>query len=405
MPAFDAFNGKFLDKKNYDMQSLIHFYKFDGGECVSGSIQRRRDTGAYYILWWDIKTKKQVKIYRYKGEKMFSRSTARKLLSLMQNSVEEGTFRLERFTRDGWTDVLPMLRKWEKATFIDLKPGTRDPYRSYLKNWIRPYFKKNPVQLHEIQIDVLKDMLHSIAGTGKHKQNVMFCFHSFMDYCWRARRIVAMPPFPKKKEYGIVQPAIKWLPESRQLAILEKIPQEHKPIFYFMKYTMRRPGEAMAIHREDVIEDGFVIQRAISSRKLVDSTKTGEVHYIPCHDDLAPYIEQALKGPVISQFLFTCKSSRNPGKRYSHRILSRIWRKACADAEEDINMYSGLKHSSCSQYINEKGLSQSQVQALTDHARIDSVKRYAKTEIAERKRLMMTLPIEKNKPKTSPKGK
>jgi hypothetical protein len=51
-------------------------------------------------------------------------------------------------------------------------------------------------------------------------------------------------------------------------------------------------------------------------------------------------------------------------------------------------MYAGLKHSSCCQYINEKGLSMSDLQAITDHARLDSVKRYAKTEHARKRELM-----------------
>jgi hypothetical protein len=45
-------------------------------------------------------------------------------------------------------------------------------------------------------------------------------------------------------------------------------------------------------------------------------------------------------------------------------------------------MYAGLKPSSCCQYINEKGLSMYDLQSITDHDRLDSVKRYAKTELA-----------------------
>jgi hypothetical protein len=51
-------------------------------------------------------------------------------------------------------------------------------------------------------------------------------------------------------------------------------------------------------------------------------------------------------------------------------------------------MYAGLKHSSCCQYINEKGLSMSDLQTITDHARLDSVKRYAKTELDRKRELM-----------------
>jgi len=55
---------------------------------------------------------------------------------------------------------------------------------------------------------------------------------------------------------------------------------------------------------------------------------------------------------------------------------------------EDIDMYSGLKHSSCSQYVNEKHYSLDQVQMLTDHARRDSVKRYAVLHLEEKRRLL-----------------
>jgi hypothetical protein len=68
--------------------------------------------------------------------------------------------------------------------------------------------------------------------------------------------------------------------------------------------------------------------------------------------------------------------------------MSKLWKDACKRAGESISMYAGLKHSSCCQYINEKGLSMSDLQAITDHARLDSVKRYAKTELARKRELM-----------------
>ncbi len=51
-------------------------------------------------------------------------------------------------------------------------------------------------------------------------------------------------------------------------------------------------------------------------------------------------------------------------------------------------MYSGLKHSSCSQYINEKEYSMDEVQMMTDQARRESVKRYASVQLDAKRRLM-----------------
>lgn len=63
-------------------------------------------------------------------------------------------------------------------------------------------------------------------------------------------------------------------------------------------------------------------------------------------------------------------------------------RGVCKVAGESISMYDGLKHSSCSQYVNEKQMALSDLQTITDHARLDSVKRYAKVEVSRRRELM-----------------
>lgn len=82
-------------------------------------------------------------------------------------------------------------------------------------------------------------------------------------------------------------------------------------------------------------------------------------------------------------------TARKKGKNYQPQALNRIWTKACKKANEEIPLYAGTKHSSCSQYINERGLSESELQVITDHARIESVRNYARTEIKRKKELMM----------------
>ncbi|BCS94931.1 hypothetical protein DSLASN_05630 [Desulfoluna limicola] len=95
-----------------------------------------------------------------------------------------------------------------------------------------------------------------------------------------------------------------------------------------------------------------------------------------------------MRGPIISEFLFTCKTSKSQGKRYSNSGLNRIWKAACKKAGEDIDLYSGLRHSRCSQLINEYGLSMQEVQVVADHADIRSTAKYAKTSVAREKELM-----------------
>ncbi len=356
---------------------------------MTGSVNQRKDTGAFYVQWYDKKSKKTIKVSRYNGETMNKERIAKKLLAQMQAAVENGTFVLERFTKKGWTDVVPFMKEWIEAVRPTLSPATYKGYQSYLRTHIIPYFKQHPeLMLHDIQLDVITDFMNRLPLQPKGKMNVVNCLHAIMDYAKRSRRIFSMPSFPRKSAYQLIEKPIEWLPEERQLNIIRQILEEHQPIFYFLKYTMRRPAEACALHREDYKDGVFTIRRSISARQLVEKTKTGEIHVIPCHPFLIEHIEKELRKPILSKFMFKNSRARKDGKRYTNESLNIIWKKACKAAGEDIALYSGTKHSSCSQYVNEYGLSEYDLQQITDHARLDSVKRYAKTEVSRVRELM-----------------
>ncbi len=362
----------------------------NGGVCMAGSIHFRKDTGWWFVLWYDKKSKGGVKVCWYKSERMYRKQIARKLLSLMQSEVENGTFRLENYLTRG-TPVNPYFEKWLK-TKEKKSPATVKGYRSYYNNWIKPFFKKNHVQLHEIKLDILDELLDSIKLSGKGKLNVMMCFHSFLDYAWRSDRIPRVPPFPKKEDYGIQEPTIRWLPETRQMAIINAIPEVHKPVFLWLKYHLRRIAEACALHKSDYdpFTNTFTIKRSVSARKVTNTTKTHREHVTPCHSEFTEIARKTIKTP--GKYFFTNPKARKDGKRYTNESLNNIWKKACKKVGEDIDLYSGLKHSSCSQYINEKGMSESDLQLITDHARLDSVRKYVKTEVARKRELMEYVP-------------
>jgi hypothetical protein len=96
-----------------------------------------------------------------------------------------------------------------------------------------------------------------------------------------------MPIFPEEKKYNIIDPIIKWLLEERQIKVIQAIPIEHQPIFWWLKYHLRRPSEAMALHRIDYDkqQDAFLIRRTFSNKILVEYTKTKKQHLIPCHSE------------------------------------------------------------------------------------------------------------------------
>jgi integrase len=361
---------------------------------MSGSIYYREDRSIYVVGWYDKATKKKHSIYRYNSELMYHPKIAEKCLATIQSDYEkyqrgEASFRIEKYTGKGWTDVIEYFQEWLE-TKKKKKPATYKGYNSYFNNWIKPFFEKHPVMLHEVQLDTLDKLLDSIKLKPKGKYNVMNCFHCFMDYARRSKRIPEMPSFPKKSDYELVTPVINWLPEERQLNILNAIPEVHRPIFLWLKYHLRRPGEACALKKPDYdpFNKVFIVRRSISARTVVDSTKTNNEHMIPCHSEFESIAKALVK--QSGEFFFQNPRARKEGKRYTIESLNRIWKAACKAVGENIKLYAGLKHSSCCQYLNERGLSLSELQILTDHANIESVKRYGKVEMDRKRQLLET---------------
>lgn len=359
---------------------------FHGGDlCMKGSIHYRPDRKRWFVLWWH--EGRGYKIYKYNGEFLYDERLAQKLLACMQADEEKGIFRIERYLYQA-TDVIPYLKSWLEAMKPHLSPATYKDYHNSISNHLVPWFEINNYNLHELQYDVLCRLLNDIQREGKGKLNVMYCLRKCLDYAHKSGRIQAMPPFPERSMYGIVEPEIRWVSEERQFKIIRAIPEIHQPIFWWLKYHLRRPSEAMALQKIDYDEydDVFIIRRAFSNKKLIERTKTKQVHIIPCHPDFKPIMETM---PItFEQFFFVNPYGKLRGKHYQHDYLVDLWNKACGEVGENIEMYSGLKHSSCSQYINEKGLSVDELQMITDHARRESVLKYAKVQAEAKRRLM-----------------
>jgi len=143
----------------------------------------------------------------------------------------------------------------------------------------------------------------------------------------------------------------------------------------------------MALHKMDYdrFNKSFHVRRGISGGKLVTSTKTKSEHIIPCHHSMIKTIESLIAEENGSPFMFV-----NRGRRYTQGVMDRIWRKACQLSGEDIDLYSGLKHSSMSQFVNEKRLSMSELQIISGHKKIESVYKYASVELDRQRELMET---------------
>lgn len=363
---------------------------------MKGSISFEKDRGSWVVsFFWK---GKRHKIRRYKGEKMYDERIARKCLAIIQGRVEQYqqglcTFRIEEFTGKGWTDVAEFYNEWmEEVVKPSKSPGTTKGYESYWNNWIKPFFEKNQVMLHEIQLDTLTKLKNSITLTGKSQYNILNCVHTMLDYAYRCNRIPAMPPFPKKGDYDLKEPDFKWMYEEEQMNVINSIPEEHRAPILWLKYHYRRPSEVCVLKWSDwdEVNRTFHIRRSYSKRILVEKTKTGKSHIIPCDSAFLPIIQEIRRntndGP--DEFIFKNPRSRLNHGGYMPEALNKLWNKACKESEIEIELYEGTKHSSCTQFINEYDGTIDELQMLTDHARRDSLKHYAKVGVERKRRLM-----------------
>lgn len=371
-----------------------------GGDlCMKGSIHLRRDIRHpwWFVLWSD---KGNIhKITKYLGKRMFQthpvkerdfgHDLARKLLSQMQADVERGVFRIEKYTEESYTDVIPFFKKWLE-TKRKKKPATFKGYKSYFRRWIRPFFEKNPIMLHDVQLDTLNKLLDSIQLSGKGKMNVMMCFHVFLDYAWRSRRIAEMPPFPKREDYGLIRPTLEWLRLEDQQAVFDQIPHPHIYPFLWLSYHYRRPGEACALKKVDydLINNMFTVRRAVSARQVVNSTKTSQIHYVPCKEEFTPIARRLINQNPKSPYLFVNPRARKKDNRYTLESLRNLWYSACDKAGiRHIWPYKGTKHSTCMAFI-EGGGTIEELQMLTDHKDKRSLEHYAEITL-ERKKVLL----------------
>ena len=163
-------------------------------------------------------------------------------------------------------------------------------------------------------------LMNEIKREGKGKMNVLMCLHACLVYAWRANRIPAVPPFPVKKQYNIVEPVIQWLPSDRQEKVIRAIPTAHQPIFWWLKYHLRRPSEACALLKEDFDGATFMVQRGFSAKEAIDRTKTGEIHPTPAVSSFLPYIDierdKQRKHGIVSPYFFV-----HPGGRQKRKAL------------------------------------------------------------------------------------
>jgi integrase len=242
-------------------------------------------------------------------------------------------------------------------------------FKNDIFNHMVPYFKNQ--DLRDIKSNNLEKFYSDLPDSLSlaMRKHIFGVLHLMMKSALRRKDIAGIPLFPT-----IIVPAPQtcWIDEATQELILEQIPEAHKRIFIFMIKQGVRPGEARALHWEDVNfkQKTVDIHRTFAGSICRMCTKTKQNRVLPLDDSA---FDMLRSGCENSGFVFiACKG----GPYIEGTALNRIWNKAVKSAGlQHIKLYEGTRHSFLTQSAN-KGANSHQLQKFAGHKDSKTTDRY-----------------------------
>ncbi|MBI5406303.1 MAG: site-specific integrase [Nitrospirae bacterium] len=328
----------------------------------------------YYI---DIFWKKRYRLYTDKnGYLLDSWPRAHRLLENIRSEMDRKVFDPKDYLpeRKTFYSFQSRIQEWfkEKETRVkkgDLAPSYVKELRRYIDKFYTPFFKESDIR--EIRTGDVESFYQILPAqlALKTVKNIMGALQNFFFEMSRKEYIRRCPQFPK-----IVppEPDWRWIDEKTQNALIEAIPDQHRPIFIFMARQAVRPGEARALQWEDIDFEREVvtIRRTFSLDKMRNFTKTKRIRYLPLHPRVLEHLKK-IRG--ISGFVF-----RNGDRPYSTSTLFYHWKEAKGKMgiTGRLRLYDGTRHSVASQAVN-RGVDLNLIGKALGHTKTEMTRRYA----------------------------
>lgn len=249
-------------------------------------------------------------------------------------------------------------------------PSYAGDVKRYLFNVICPVLGRDDIrELTKGRVRELQETLGRYAP--KTQENILGVLHKVLADAYDNEDITRVPPFPRIE---VPEPELRWMQKSAVEAVIEQIAEHDRPIFIFGFFHAMRPGEARALHWEDVewAKREFVIRRTFSGGVLRQTTKTRQARPLPLEESMTELL-QPLRG--ISGFVFRTSF----GKPYRKQRLGELWR----NAGGEMPLYNAMRHSRAMWLLNraEDPWSLDDVRYLLGHTRTRTTERYARVSV------------------------
>ncbi len=354
----------------------------------------------YFVdLCWE---GERVRLYSDKrGNPLSSWEQANQLRQQIAYEIENRVFDPSRYVLRDQKEFL--LRNYiekfiEHSERKGIKPASLKPRMRILRTHVLQFFEEvcRITDIRDLRRKHIEDFVEHLRKAGKSPKtiyNVLAELKALLNFAHRREDLEKVPQFPEIK---IPERIPQGLELEVQLEILKRIPEEHRPIFQFMMIYGCRPGEARALMWDCInfSSKEILIKRTFSHRKIVELPKEGKWKVLPMHSGIEEILRE-LARRKRSLFVF----SHSRADHYGEALLSKLWRKACAEIGlEGVSLYEGVRHSFAYQLLKQ-GLSYEEIGAYMGHSDVRTTRKYARlnpklitlSEVEDRSRKLISL--------------
>ena len=301
--------------------------------CTNGC--QTQPTKLFIELYWK---KRSYRVYRDKtGRTLHHWDHARETLTELRALIRRGAFDPVDYTNNAQT----FNTFWE-AFLTDYSEGTstRDKLESIGRHF-EPLFDKNMKEIIGLDIKEWWLDLRDKGLSPKYLNDIRQWVQRVFNEAYRLQIIERVPSFPKA--VTVPKKKIDWLTEEEQDQIFQWIPDQDKPLFFFLFHVGCRVMEAAALQWEDIDWNDRIItiQRTVDRHGKLGPPKDRGAREIPMTKavrDMLVHLRSSQNPTPISGTVFRFISDRyhQKGRRdnqtYSYEYLRETWHSACEKA-------------------------------------------------------------------------